>query len=200
MTFSINITNRKRTRTLKSGAVVHQTRYVLNYQDPKTKRRRQEFFECQKEAITRRNDLLVQVESGSYSDIRTAPTVGEAIDHWLADREGKVKASTLEGYKIVIKNIRGPLLVGTSKERHEFTETGHKPPGATFLPMLGNRKTPTSPRPKSAPGTGHWSSRSAPTRPIGRSRTCGQSSPSPRRISTYARRRCPTTLAGVGLS
>lgn len=140
VTFSINITNRKRTRTLKSGAVVHQTRYVLNYQDPKTKRRRQEFFERQKEAITRRNDLLVQVESGSYSDIRTGPTVGEAIDHWLADREGKVKASTLEGYKIVIKNIRGPLLVGTSEERHELTETSHKPPGARFLPMLGNRK------------------------------------------------------------
>ena len=50
MQFSPNVTKRKRRRKLPSGVVVHHTRYVVNFKDPKTHRRRQQFFErrCQR--------------------------------------------------------------------------------------------------------------------------------------------------------
>jgi integrase len=76
--FSINITRLDRKRKLNSGAVVMHTRYVLNYIEPKSGKRRQEFFERQKEALARRNELLARVETGTYYDERKAPTVKEA--------------------------------------------------------------------------------------------------------------------------
>jgi integrase len=82
-----------RRRKLQSGAVVKHTRYVLNYRDPTSGR--QEFFERAKDAQSRRSELLGQVASGSYVDERTVPTIADAVEHWLADRTGKVKASTL---------------------------------------------------------------------------------------------------------
>jgi hypothetical protein len=106
MPFTINLTKRDRKRKLRSGAAVIQTRYVVNYTEPKTGQRRQEFFERQKEAQARRNELLARVEAGGYYDDRKVPTIGEAIGHWIADKEGKVKASTLAGYKIVVAHLR----------------------------------------------------------------------------------------------
>jgi len=106
MPFTINITKRDRKRKLSSGAAVIQTRYVVNYTEPKTGQRRQEFFERQKEAQARRNELLARVEAGGYYDDRKVPAIGEAVGHWIADKESKVKASTLAGYKIVIAHLR----------------------------------------------------------------------------------------------
>ncbi|HVI30173.1 site-specific integrase [Hansschlegelia sp.] len=140
MDFSINLTKRTRKRKLKSGEAVLQDRYVLNYIDPNSGRRRQQFFERKRDAEARQRDLLTQVAAGAYVDERTVPTVAEAIDHWLADREGNVKATTLKGYKVVCAVIRGPLLVGSRRERADFTATGAKPKGATFLKMLGEVK------------------------------------------------------------
>ena len=95
MTFRTNITKRVRRRKLKSGEVVKHLRYVLNYREPISGDRRQEFYETLKAAEARRNDLTAKVMSDSYADERRAPTVGQAIDHWLAGRDGKVKANTL---------------------------------------------------------------------------------------------------------
>ena len=78
---------------------------------------------------------------GSYVDERTAPTVGQAVDHWLADKNGKVKPSTLKGYKVVVNGaIRGPLLIGTRQERADYTESGIAPKGARFIKLLGHVK------------------------------------------------------------
>ena len=140
MAFTINITKRLRKRKQLSGHIVKQLRYVVSYRDPRTGRRRQEFFERHKDAQARRSDLIFKVGTGAYVDKRTAPTVSEAIDHWLADKEGKVKASTLDGYNTVVERIRGPLLIGTRQERINFTTNGRKPPGARLLPMLGKHK------------------------------------------------------------
>ena len=41
MTLNINLTRRVRRRKLKDGSVVEQTRYVLNWRDPRTGEREQ---------------------------------------------------------------------------------------------------------------------------------------------------------------
>ncbi|GLK69787.1 tyrosine-type recombinase/integrase [Hansschlegelia plantiphila] len=140
MNFSVSLTKRTRKRKLTSGAVVLHDRFVLNYLDPNGGRRRQEFFDRKRDAEARQRALQSQVAEGAYVDERTVPTVGEAVNHWLADREGNVKATTLKGYKVVCNVIRGPLLVGTRRERAEYTATGAKPKGATFVKLLGDVK------------------------------------------------------------
>ncbi|WP_061933802.1 site-specific integrase [Aureimonas sp. AU22] len=140
MDFTVKLTKRTRKRKLTSGAIVMQDRYVLNYVDPKSGGRKQLFFEKKKEAEARQRELLAQVAEGTYVDPKAVPMIGEAIDHWLADKEGKVKPSTLMGYKIVANCIRGPLLEGSPRERFELTANGKKPKNAQFVAMLGALK------------------------------------------------------------
>ena len=99
---NVNLTKRVRRRRQKDGRVIPQLRYVVNYQEPKTGKRRQQFFKKQKEAQARQAELQSQLHSGSYFDARRAPTVTAAVDHYLAERSGKVKASTLAGYRVVV--------------------------------------------------------------------------------------------------
>src|SRR5688572_3574821 len=140
MSFSIEITKRDRKRKLKSGAVVVQTRYVLNFSNPKTGKRKQLFFERQKDAQAKRNEILTGVETGSYTSTRKSPTVDEALAHWMENRDGQVKARTLAIYKGLLKYIVGPLLIGTRNQRHAFTTTGKRPPGTRLEPLLGSIK------------------------------------------------------------
>lgn len=137
MEFSVKLTKRTRKRKLRGGQTVLHERYVLNYREPRSGQRRQEFFERKKEAEARQRELIAKVADNTYVDERTVPTVAEAVDHWLADREGKVKASTLAGYKVVTKCIVGPLLEASTAERRDYTLTGEKPKGATFINLLG---------------------------------------------------------------
>src|SRR5690242_2510225 len=102
MTFSVSITKRVRKRKLISGAVATHVRYVLNYRNPKSGHRRQEFFERQKDAHERKTELILKVADGAPVDERQVPTVSKAVDHWLADKEQKVKPNTLDGYKVVV--------------------------------------------------------------------------------------------------
>ena len=77
---------------------------------------------------------------GTWVEPKTIPTVAEAVEHWLADRRGKVKATTLAGYAAVCKTIAGPLLDGTKQERADFAQNGKKPRGARFIHLLGPLK------------------------------------------------------------
>ena len=43
MAFTVNVTKRERSRKLKSGERVIQTRWVVNYKEPRTGQRRQLF-------------------------------------------------------------------------------------------------------------------------------------------------------------
>src|SRR5215207_4949134 len=140
MTANFNITRRVRRRKLQGGAAVQYTRYVLNYRHPTTGQRRQEFFERAKDAQARRSELQGHVAAGTYVDERTVPTVADALDHWLADRAGNVKASTLGGHKVVVKHIRGPILAGSPEQRAAYAVSGKVPKGAKLLPMLGSAK------------------------------------------------------------
>lgn len=138
MADSINITKRDRKRILKSGASVIQTRYVVNYRDPRTEKRKQFFFDRQKDAQAKRTEIAVQLETGICTEVRKTLTVREAVRLWLADRKGEVKERTFQGYEYTVGFIVGPLLLGTPEQRAEFTKTGAIPSGTRLVPMLGD--------------------------------------------------------------
>jgi integrase len=139
MSNAVNLTKRDRKRRLKSGEVVTQTRWVLNYREPRTGKRKQLFFERQKDAQAKRNEIIAQIETGSYADDRNrSVTVAEATGRWLDDRSGEVKHGTLAGYRQTASYIIGPLLVGTPLQRCEFSMTGKRPEGTRLVPMLGD--------------------------------------------------------------
>ncbi|MCK1284096.1 site-specific integrase [Bradyrhizobium sp. 44] len=138
MSRSVNITRRERRRKLTSGAIVVQTRWVLNYREPRSGQRRQLFFERQKDAQARRNQIIAEIETSSYSEERSrAVTIREIVQRWLESREGEVKPGTLDGYRRAAANIVGPLLVGSSQQRTRFKLTGKQPEGTKIIPLLG---------------------------------------------------------------
>lgn len=138
---SVNITRRERNRKLSSGAIVTQTRWVVNYREPRTGRRRQLFFDKQKDAQVRRNQIVAEVETGTYSEDRHRNvTVREIVRRWLESRDGEVKDGTLDGYRRAAANIVGPLLLGTTRQRAEFTVSGKLPEGTKTIPLLGEVK------------------------------------------------------------
>lgn len=137
MNFTASITKRDRKRRLRSGAVVVQTRFVVNVYGPKCGQRKQLFFKRYKDAIAKRDAILASVIVGTYSQARTRLTVAQAVEHWLENRRCEVKASTWRSYRQAVGYIVGPLLVGTKLERHVFARRGEKTDGAQFIEMLG---------------------------------------------------------------
>jgi hypothetical protein len=111
MTIRTSISKRDRKRTLTCGAVISQPRYVLNFNDPRTGKRRQLFFRSQREAIARRDSILAAIATNSYSESRSQMTVGGAVEHWLENRRTEVKASTWKTYP----QIASAAWVGTNK-------------------------------------------------------------------------------------
>lgn len=141
MPFTVNVTKRERTRKLKSGARVTQTRWVVNYKEPRTGQRRQLFFEKKADAMAKRDDVLASVATGSYSEAKTHITVAAAVENWLEHRRSEVKPNTFRGYEDGIRLIIRPLLIGaTPKQRKLLTETGETPEDAKFAPLLGGTK------------------------------------------------------------
>lgn len=139
--FNVSITTTTRRRKLSNGTVREHHQWYCEYRDPLTRKRRRRAFNRKKDAEAFRNTLLTKVAENSYVDERKAPTVAQAIDHWLATKDGSVKPSTLKGYKVVANGaIRGPLLIGTKQERADYTESGIAPKNARFLKMLGHVK------------------------------------------------------------
>ncbi|MEL3890450.1 tyrosine-type recombinase/integrase [Ferrovibrio sp. MS7] len=139
--FKVSITTTTRRRKLKDGRIAAHLQWYCEFKDPQTRKRCRRSFNRKKDAEAFRNSLLVKVAEGSYVDERKAPTLAQAIDHWLGDKLGKVKPSTLKGYKVVANGaIRGPLLVGSRQERADYTESGIAPKGAQFIKLLGHVK------------------------------------------------------------
>ena len=137
--FDPKITKRTRRRKLSGGRVVEQVRFVTQYADPDTAKRRQVFFVRRGEAEAFRAKLVSEVLAGSYVDPNKVPTVAKATEHYLDNRKSEVKSSTLHGYAVVAKNIIGPLLEGTQQERAEYAMTGELPrKDARLLLMLGH--------------------------------------------------------------
>jgi integrase len=137
MSVSVNITKRERRRKLSSGDVVTMTRWVINYREPKTGKRRQLFFERARDAQLKRNEIITEFGTGTYSPGRNAITVAEAMKRWLTNRTGEIKGGSLEGYEHYAAYITGPLLIGTQSERRKFTRTGQRPRETRLVPLLG---------------------------------------------------------------
>ena len=141
MTIATSITKRERKRILTCGASILQSRYVLNFRDPKTGKRRQLFFRSQREAIAKRDAILAAIATHSYSEVRNDLTVAGAVEHWLENRKAEVKASTWKTYRQFSTNcIIGPLLIGTPAERKAFRQHGLKIEGARLVDALGHIK------------------------------------------------------------
>src|SRR5579862_4285475 len=98
MTLNINLTRRVRRRKLKSGEIIEQTRYVLNWRDPRSGAREQRFFERQRDAQERRSELIAAYGRGSYSEQRKSLTVADAVTAWLESKRGAVRPNTLVSY------------------------------------------------------------------------------------------------------
>ncbi|MDO8878828.1 MAG: site-specific integrase, partial [Pseudolabrys sp.] len=140
MSVSVNITKRERRRTLKSGAVVSLTRWVINYREPRTGKRRQLFFSRAADAQARRNAIVTEIGTGTYSENSKSVTVADAVQRWLANRDGEIKAGSLAGYRDTATYVIGPLVSGTKAQRVEYTRSGKLPEGTRLLPMLGHVK------------------------------------------------------------
>lgn len=100
----MKITRRVRNRTQRDGSIKQQTRYVLQWNCPKTGRRNQRFFERQKDALTAQSELSAAQAKGS-SARRHSVTVGDCVSAWFEGKQSAVRSSTLTTYKFGCRNI-----------------------------------------------------------------------------------------------
>jgi integrase len=139
MTFNINLTRRVRRRKLKDGSVVEQTRYVLNWRDPRSGAREQRFFERQREAQERRSEFLAAYERGVYSSETKTVTVEAAVAAWLETKRGVVRPITFASYEFETRYIVGPLLPSEARRAIVRSGVGARPKACT-IELLGRVK------------------------------------------------------------
>ena len=139
MTLNINLTKRVRRRKLKGGAVVEQTRYVLNWRDPRTGEREQRFFERQKDAQERRSELVAAYDRGAYSSSNRTVTVADALAAWLDTKRGTVRPITFNTYAFQSRYVVGPLPPGEARRAVIASGRGTAPK-AKPIELLGREK------------------------------------------------------------
>ncbi len=139
MSLSINLTKRVRRRKLSSGDVVEQTRYVLNWRDPRTGAREQRFFERQKDAQEERAKLIAAYERGSYSASTKSITVADAVAVWLDGKRGVVRPNTFASYEFQARYVVGPLFPAEARRAAVRSGVGAKP-NARSIELLGRVK------------------------------------------------------------
>lgn len=151
---NLSVSKRVRTRTLKSG-VVTQHRYVLDYKDPGTQRRRQEFFERKCDAEARRAELLAHALARPHPMPMQAPqhqssaaflarsashpdkTVAEIVAYWLQSLDAGLKGSTRDYYTKMSRYVLSPTPMGTAAERRRWSRTGQSREFHACVPGLG---------------------------------------------------------------
>jgi integrase len=139
MTFNINLTRRLRRRKLKDGSIIEQTRYVLNWRDPRTGEREQRFFERQREAQERRSEFLAAWERGIYSSQTKTVTVETAVAAWLETKRGVVRPITFATYEFQSRYVVGPLAPSEARRAIILSGVGAKPK-ARAIELLGREK------------------------------------------------------------
>ena len=140
MRFTATITRRERARRLSSGRTVVHTRFVVNFRDPVTGRRKQLFFARQKEALAVRDAIVTSVAVGASlrAPHKAEMTVSDVMEHWLQNRRREVKPGTWASYRQAVHYVVGPLLLGTKLERHRYARYGAMSGEARLLEMLGS--------------------------------------------------------------
>jgi len=136
----VSVTKRKRRRRLTSGVVVTQLRFVVNFREPRSGRRRQVFFTSHRDALLKRDDLLASFAVNGHLGEQTDMTVAHTMDYWLEARRSEVKQATWDSYRQIARYVVGPLLMGTGHERRRFTLSGQRPRGAEFVELLGSTR------------------------------------------------------------
>ena len=143
MTIRTSISKRDRKRTLTCGAVISQARFVLNFTDPITGKRRQLFHRSQREAIARRDSILAAIATNSYSESRNQMTVGRrgrTLAREPADRGQGFDLEDLWQVLLPRPTASSARFVGTPGERKSYREEGSKPDGTYFVEALGSVK------------------------------------------------------------
>lgn len=149
---NISVRKRARTRALKSG-VVTQHRYVLDFKDPVSERRRQEFFERKSDAEARRIELLTAARPASRhvpamghqapaishapAPSQTEKTVAEIVEYWLQGLDGGLKDSTREYYRKMSRYVIAPTPAGTATQRRRWSRAGQSRAFDACVPGLG---------------------------------------------------------------
>ena len=139
MSLNINLTRRVRRRKLKDGSVVEQTRYVLNWRDPRTGEREQRFFERQREAQERRSEFIAAYERGVYSSSPSSVTVEAAVAAWLETKRGVVRPITFVAYKFQSRYVVGPLAPSEARRANIRSGVGAREK-ARAIELLGRLK------------------------------------------------------------
>jgi integrase len=139
MMLNINLTRRVRRRKLKDGSIIEQTRYVLNWRDPRTGDREQRFFERQRDAQERRSELIAAYERGTYSSSNRTVTVGDAVTAWLEATRGTVRPITFATYAFQSRYVVGPLPPREARVAIIHSGKGAKPTEKPFQ-LLGREK------------------------------------------------------------
>jgi integrase len=139
LNININLTRRLRRRKLKDGTTVEQTRYVLNWRDPRTGEREQRFFERQREAQERRSEFLAAYERGVYSSQTKTVTVETAVAAWLETKRGVVRPITFTTYKFQSRYVVGPLAPSEARRAIILSGVGAKPK-ARAIELLGRER------------------------------------------------------------
>jgi integrase len=135
-----SITKRDRKRRLRSGALIKQTRFVINFHNPRSGRRKQFFFARYKDAIAKRDELISDVVMGVREEKAHDLTVARAAEYWLENRRTEVKKGTWDSYRVAARYIVGPLLHGSKSERYRFTRRGMRRTDAQLIEMLGPKR------------------------------------------------------------
>jgi integrase len=139
MTLNITLSRRLRRRRLKSGAVVEQVRFVLNWRDPRTGLRQQKFFQRRQDAQERRAELVAAYDRGAYSSSNRSVTVADAVAAWLETKRGVVRPITFASYEFEVGYIVGPLLPSEARRAIVRSGVGARPK-AKPIELLGRVK------------------------------------------------------------
>lgn len=94
-------------RTAKNGAISYEFRADVGTRPDGSRDRRRFTYKTQAEARKELRRITSEVAAGTYAR-RTAITVDEACDQWLAGRRG-IRRITMEGYRDWLKPVRQHL-------------------------------------------------------------------------------------------
>src|SRR5262245_23397308 len=112
VTVKVSITKRKRRRRMRTGALVTHTRFVVNFREPRSGRRKQFFFTQYQDAVAKREAVVSGLATHRCNESADL-TIAQAMSYWLEARRREVKAATWNSYQQISAYIVGPLLVRT---------------------------------------------------------------------------------------
>lgn len=106
----MEITKRVRSRKQRDGSMRQQVRFVINGTHPRTGKRFQLFFDKQRDAIDKRNELIAAFERGdAMRPAKKALTVRECVEAWLENRKPLVRGVTFYAYEHRARHVIGPM-------------------------------------------------------------------------------------------